>query len=781
MVANEKLNRKTDQLRERLLKALNKKVVEFNEVIALTNELAKNDPHFVRFSVDAGIISRLGRELVARQETAVAELIKNSYDAEAKIVDLIFANTEKSGGRLEVDDDGLGMTREQLVDGFMRISSAEKVHEPESPNYKRRRAGRKGIGRFAVQRLGESLEVITQTLNATKALRVKIDWNKFETGIDLTSITSRIEEIPKRKQEGTTLIIEKLREPWDEFSIKQVYDYVSDLIQPFPLSNKIKLSREDPGFKVNMFRVADGDLITVADDETQILGHALAVIEGYVDRAGRGFWSIQSGRLGIDDKILPIGPDREKPTKSFQELRNVHFKAHYFIYSAGFIPRSLNKIIQEMARTKGGIRVYRNGFRVRPYGDPDDDWLGLDESTRFRKILPPHANNNFFGFVEIIDPEGQRFDETASRERLLENKAFKELQDFVYSALKTGVLRIAEVRGKKLTSSQKDYQKQVNPAEQIKSAANKLAGAIVQAQATSDNQSDPFKAEKYSELLNTAREVVKELKGAARAQEEILEERGMLRVLASLGLMIGEFTHEIKQTLGASSIDAKYLASTMKSGTEELRAARDLKFNVERFKTYASYFDTAISANTSRELTPHRLHLAIKRFIETIKPAASAAGIKVEDPVLVDKDIITCPMHPSEWASILFNLYSNARKAIDRAGVKGKILVRVGRDGNNGFLEFADNGDGILPENEERIFDAFFTTSRPSGRLATNEEEMQGSGLGLKIVRDVVRGYKGNIYLTKPPKGYSTCFKVEIPEASEEELDQYGYNLHLPG
>lgn len=125
----------------------------------------------VNFSIDAGLINRLGIELVGKAETAVSELIKNSYDADANEVLLNFIDTRFPGGTLVMEDDGNGMTRDQLINGFMRISSTEKVNNPISPRYHRGRAGRKGIGRFATQRLGRKLILITQTKGEDLALR----------------------------------------------------------------------------------------------------------------------------------------------------------------------------------------------------------------------------------------------------------------------------------------------------------------------------------------------------------------------------------------------------------------------------------------------------------------------------------------------------------------------------------------------------------------------------------------------------------------------------------
>ena len=152
-----------NQIIEQLQKLLAENSLDYDKIVSLTNELSKHDHNKVRFSVDADLISRLGNELVARQETALSELVKNAYDADATEVTLRFVDSLTKGGTLEIEDNGVGMTKEQLINGFMRISSGDKVAHPVSQIYHRKKAGQKGIGRFAVQRLGKRLVIITKS------------------------------------------------------------------------------------------------------------------------------------------------------------------------------------------------------------------------------------------------------------------------------------------------------------------------------------------------------------------------------------------------------------------------------------------------------------------------------------------------------------------------------------------------------------------------------------------------------------------------------------------
>ncbi len=757
-------NSKIKALKEQLNLELLKENSDNNLILSLSHEIANLDHNSIRFSVDAGIINRLGKELVGRHETAVSELVKNAFDADAPTVDLFFENCDSPGGKLIITDKGSGMTREELVKGFMTLSSSDKFHNPKSPKYHRTRAGQKGIGRFATQRIGQSLTIVTQTEFSDKALKISIDWDKYEMDSNLLLITNQIEEIEKIKNHGTSLIIENVRDSWSLSMINRVYKYISDLLQPFPLSERFEESINDPGFKVSIFK--DGKLII--DEESAFFQHSLAEIEAYVDDEGQGFYSFKSQKLSIPEEVYLIGK-KEREDK-YDSLKNVHIKAYYFIWNAGLISKSNEKYIRENARENAGIRLYRNGFRVLPYGEPQDDWLRLDASVVRRTIIAPHGNINFFGFVEVIDREGLNFQEQSSREGLLETNSLTELKDFGYKVLTDVAIKISQVRERKATAGQKDWDKKTS-SDLIKEVQKEVDELISNERTVFDEiKKDPNGG--ISIKLKTINEKLLELEEVQEEEtidreiknKELLKEIQLLRILAGLGLTIGEFVHEISHYEPAFKYDAEYLTSLI-SDPEGIIVGNRLQKNLDAFTVYTSFFKDAISKNVNRDLEPIELREPISNFIEIITPDLIRSNIVFEDPSFIGYNLFTCPMHSSEWASILFNFYTNSKKAINKKQIPGKIHIEAGKIVNKVYIEFSDNGIGIPADKEDEIFDAFYTTSNPSGLDSKENDELTGTGLGLKIVRDIIEGYGGEIFVTKPKENFSTTIRIELPKS----------------
>lgn len=585
-------------LRRSLSDQLTNEEPNFDEILRLANEIGRADPNFVRFSTDAAIISRLGRELVSKQETALAELVKNAFDADATKVTLTFRNAYNEGGVLEIADNGHGMTREEIVNGFMRLSTDEKLRHPVSPRYKRVRAGAKGIGRFAAERLGHRLILITRTSRAKKGLRVNFDWDAFEAGRDVGSIGIEISEVDATFSKGTVLVMENLRDRWTDAQIRQVWRYVASLQTPFPIRRVRKDKKADPGFKPWFYR-DDASLYEkeVIADPKDFFKHALAEVHMKIDEKGSARWWLKSKRYG-DRRSQPIGLDRDKPA-ALSHAKNVALRAYYYIRSSDLYPWGMFKPLTDILLREGGVRLYRNGYRVLPFGERENDWLGLDYRYRQRSsVLAPIGNNNWLGYVTVEDQGGDTFQETSSREGLIENEAYEELVNIVSSTLLNTARHVDNARAtekaEKKERQRRAREKKREETLKERAARAKLAADILIARARSAGED--AKSEEVAEELRDAIDGISE--GYEEKLQALADENAMLRIVASMGLTIAEFTHEYGSRAGAMKNDLDTVLASIASldSIDSSRAVgaaaerlRSHFIDVEGFSTYFAY------------------------------------------------------------------------------------------------------------------------------------------------------------------------------------------------
>jgi signal transduction histidine kinase len=711
------------------------------------------------FGVDARHIQQLGQELVGDRATAVTELIKNAYDADATQVELRFLDAVKGpGGVLEIADNGNGMTLDDIERGWMRISTADKENEPTSPVFGRTRAGRKGIGRFATETLGRRLRLWTTVEGHDQALVVEFNWRTaYAAGVDLTTVANPYHaETVDPAEHGTTLRIEDLYHAWDGSPRDRVKKAIRLLQPPFPVAPVIRADDDasehepDPGFSVSI--VIDGvsdDLAVPGYDE--FLAAATARLSAHVTADGDLVARLTSERLNLSRETAI---ERAYPT-----VGPFTIDAAYFIYRRETIGGIGVRIAQAMAEQYAGVRLYRDGLRVMPYGERDNDWLGLDELSSSRSgVLVPVRNRNWFGQIAISRVTNPDLRDTASREGVVETEAFEELRKAARVALEWTAVQVAEVRHRKISA--KDRPSAVSRDSILESARSELVSAATA-------EFPPKVATQVQELITRvlAPSVTEaRLTDVAESErlESLLGEVELLRILASLGTSIAVFSHEVRTALN-TTVGALEIVEQTCGGSGTVQSLTDARKAMLDVGDLAGYVDAYVSATHRRKREAQPLHAVIREFVDRLSRNL-ARGVAIEWKVS-PSSLRTEPMARSELEAVLINLLTNAIKAMDSEHQEERrVLIDASLSDGQALIRFQDTGTGIRTDVAERIFDAFFTDTK-----TTVSELGVGTGLGLKIVWDIAEANGGSVSLGEPDDGYATCFELRLPRWRRQE------------
>lgn len=755
-----------------------------------------------KFSVDTHLFRELGELLVGRESTALIELVKNAYDADATEVTVFGENLgDPHRGIIRITDNGVGMDPDTFERGFLRIAARIKnAGDRKSERWGRRFTGAKGVGRLSAHKLARRIQVLSiPWTNAGPVVGVDgfIDWDKVEQAETLDEIAADAvgaDEKPVRKGEvhGTTLTLTRLRQKWTPTQRTRFLLEVEALRAPSMLT--------EPLPKTVVSQVGLFERPTSVDAKSADPGFRLE-LEGDF-QVGENYWPavIEAAGWVLEIDVATkrvhylVGPTK-RTLKEFPHARQMTFSEGHPAPDAGpfFHARILIREGQAPGRRDertwasriGGVRVYMEGFRVLPYGEDADDWLALarDTSDRTRKLrfltdssapgklaevddegLLLLPSKHYFGGVFLTAERAGSLQMLVNREGFVPDASFELMVMLVRRGIDLSTRVRAAVKaaiGVDLADDAEESTSSHGRARSLKGKAegslHRLSAQVVVLERLAAGAPDALR----KQLMETAAEI-----GHATAiTREVVPANSMVLVLASVGTQLAAFTHEVNRLLGLSAdlettvsrLRQQDLPTKLKNHVSKVAsAASDLRRAIER---QAAYLVDIVTPDARRRRSKLKVADTLDATWKLVATSAEQRGIAFRNDV--EREFRTAPMFRAELMAVFTNLFTNAVKA---AGVDGRIHAAAELSDDSMFrLRLENTGAPVDPKEGERWFRPFESTT-----IEVDPVLGQGMGLGLSITRDLLSEVGAAISFVRPHRGYATAIEIVFPGASSK-------------
>jgi signal transduction histidine kinase len=781
----------------------------------------------IPFKVSARTAKLIGLENFSTEEGAIIELVKNTYDADAKNCILIFDikytvilndNGEEIkqfnnvDSRIFVIDNGVGMTDSVISNQWMTIGTDDKLYQHLSENG-RVKTGAKGIGRFALNRLGFITNLITTSNKNGEGLNWKVDWKDFDlAGATVSDVEAELITIenPSLKnfllkkfsdserlvelfsstsfESGTVIEISELNDTWETGQLEKLFGNLEMLLPP----------KEQSDFKINLFSINNLDLFgevktAYYDDydykveatyfagegknlEVKITRNELD-IDAIENRYSEVFnyepmkvfpyrlEDFKSKTIILNktlDTVLSSEVDKELINKvgefkfSFYFLKNTISddkadgdlkKYPYKSFVSGTRKAWLKKF--------GGIKMFRDDFRIRPYGENGQDWLKLGER---QSQSPGGAGQKLGGFrirpnqisgaINISRIHNLSFQDKSGREGIIENDVFelfnnilKEIIAFFEKDRNVIMFHLSELF-KKNNEEAERLRKAQEEAEKIEKEDEKNNNSV---QKTENNESNKS-SEREKTLASGVQILTKKI-------EDKDDEIRLLRSLASVGLIISSFAHEVKSLRSRLIPRTTFLLRELSNHINErdlthidkddnpFYMIRLMQEEDTKLKHWLDY-----SLNTLKRDKRERTNLDLTDYFERFKSTWSKALAQRNISVVLNGErnkSFVIRAFEVDMDSVFNNLLSNSMNALKGFSKEQKTISISWKkaDENNIEIVFSDNGKGLDIQYQENP-DVIFNLNESSKK--DKKGNVIGTGLGLYIVKSIIEEYNNS-------------------------------------
>lgn len=756
----------------------------------LLDEICLDGKIRLNFRADAHLIKVLGEQLIASEKVGILELIKNAYDAGASYCRVRIENipslkaVDKSeylfpdlpGPVIVIEDDGSGMTRDVIENGWLRPASTIKTAVKESIRQEREKAaaegklgsydkliseikkerggriplGEKGVGRFASHRLGRRLLLKTKVSELDYEYLLEVDWDKFEAGEDgakdLETVgVSLTRQSPSRdygkKGSGTQLVIYGSRDgfTWDAETVEELHRSVKSLNSPNPSPKNTKAGQ---GFKAYLECPQIGML--PSDNPTDAFPATFS-FDGLVDENGIMEYSLKFQppktvpmsaeeteeknydlrKAKLDYWAKQDGDGLRKPECGpFYMHVEVWYRKDPWISSTG--PEGKDFI--DYLTKFGGISIFRDGINIFPaeWG-AETDWLDL--SKRHIKQGFRISYYNILGNLEVDQAKNIDLIDKTNREGLIENRAFKDLTQLVHAV-------VATVIETKFIGKRDEYndltEDIVRDPKVLKDYAKQGAALVGQIREKYPVDEDPYKildpigkkSERGEKLVNLSNS----LKNLQKSIDLIQEAQDLLTEQAGYGMAVAVSVHEIAKIAANFYAGVSHMLKSEKPDLEKLKNLKEASASLQsELKRLSPLRAIKNEAQAEFEITK-----PIGYVVDVFRSRLEKIGIDVE---VNAKESFPVYGRYGALIQIFSNLFDNSSYWLGMAARKNrKIKIRI--DPKHRTVTVADSGPGI----DEVIMPYLF---QPGYSL-----RVPPSGLGLYICKHYMQSMKGDIYLT---------------------------------
>ena len=702
--------------------------------------------------------SAFGADLVTSDVVALIELVKNSYDAFAYNVEVIFDLDSLGNKTLTIVDDGLGMSKDIIVNAWAVIATNNKVRNPfvERNGKVRAVSGNKGMGRFSAARLGTKLTIITKT-KTEGCYKLELDWEEFNSARSIEECSFVLEKINENEiayESGTKLIISNLSHIWAEDELADLQEELSRIINPFTPKDEFNILLKYDGVE-NPIEITVPDfvnnpkyLFTANVDER---GDVAWEYSFSPLKKGLDFSNKSSGSLTWNEILEDLSEELNKDSqKTFRALSDVKPSCGAFSMEIRVWDRDAESIqdITELysmkralykntLRAYKGLSVYRDGVLVLPKSESSRDWIGLD-LRRVGRVGDRISTNQIIGIVNISSKTNPNIKDATDREKLVDTIEYLEFTTIIKSAIKL-------LEGLRKNDR---METEAHSGEGSRTLTDLLAGI--------DSTGLVSEVEEKAKNGGTIEELVQIVKDFNTDSQERLEDlRDRLIYygqVASVGSISGFIIHEIrgrmtsvKRYLDASNKEFAPLNAKLQRYYDLAVTAHSRMIDVSN--TFAPIFDAGLRQRKNYCDLLQEINNSIALLEKKVSDNNTQITIECKENLIV-------PMHRGELQTVLINVIDNAIYWTSKENIKEdrKISIKVTTAEKNRILvDISDNGPGINENDANRIFSPGVTKKK------------FGVGMGLVIVTEILNKYDSQISVVIPGRINGATFQISLP------------------